>query len=292
MQNKSKLAYFYFSLCDLSHPSPKSYGIVYYLVFLLFLFSHCSTEKVDSTSENKGKLTVAVAANMQFAMKEIETTFEEIENTAIHLIIGSSGKLTAQILQGAPYDLLVAANMKYPNHLYQKGHAPNEPKIYGLGALVLWSLKDGLVLDSTLSILTKPIVQKIAIANPKNAPYGEQAIKAFDYFKIKSAITPKLVYAENIAQTNQYILSKNCEVGLTAKSVVFAPQVAGKGTWIEVPKKAYQAINQGVVVTKYGVEHHPDLAQRFYDFLFSEQAEEIFLKYGYEIPSLKNKNGY
>lgn len=276
MKYNSKLTSIILLVCDLSH----RVKIIYTFLLLIYI-AGCSGGPTNSGNDEEQTLKVAVAANVQFAIKEIEVAFEKSANKDIDIIIGSSGKLTAQIQQGAPYDLLLAANMKYPQSLYQSGHAATEPTVYGLGALVLWTLKTDLVLDEKLAILQEPIVQKIAIANPKNAPYGEEAIKVFDYFKIKNQVEPKLVFAESIAQTNQYILTKNCEVGLTAKSVVLSPKMKGKGTWIEVPEVAYQPINQGVVVTKYGTENHPALAQQFYDFLFSKTSKEILEKYGY-----------
>ena len=231
-------------------------------------------------------LTVAVAANAQFAMEPIEVAFEEQTQKHIETVIGSSGKLTAQIKQGAPYDVLVAANMKYPNYLYQEGLATTNPKVYALGALVIWTMAENLEMMEDLSFLKNPSIQKIAVANPKNAPYGEQAINALRYYGLKEALNAKLVFGESIAQTNQYITTRNCEVGFTAKSVVLAPKLKDKGNWIAVPKTAYQAIEQGVVITKYGTREHAEVAQQFYDFLFSTTAQRIFQDYGYTKPSI------
>lgn len=249
------------------------------LLFVL-LGARCSNHQSDKSID----LTVAVAANAQFAMQAIETAFEEATGNNIEIVIGSSGKLTAQIKQGAPYDLLVAANMKYPNYLYEEGLAKDLPKVYALGELVLWTTKEDLTLSVDLSFLQNSKIQKIAIANPKNAPYGEQAINALSFYQLATALTPKLVFAESIAQTNQYITTRNCEVGFTAKSVVLAPKLKGRGNWITVPKEAYQPIEQGVIITKYGDVQHAMLAQDFYDFLFSKTAQAIFRDFGYTIP--------
>lgn len=257
--------------------------IYFFIGFISILSLGCNANEKETSKENHS-LAIATAANVQFAMKEIETAFEEEFNMDIIIIIGSSGKLTAQIQQGAPYDLLISANMKYPNNLFQNGYATTPPKIYALGGLVLWTMKTELTLDEQLSILATPAIKKIAIANPKNAPYGEQALNAFEYFELNEAITSKLVYAESIAQTNQYILTKNCEVGITAKSVVNAPKMKNVGQWIEIPSIAYQPIAQGVVITKYGAKNNKDGAKKFYDFLFSPKAAHIFKKYGYTIP--------
>ncbi len=276
MTYNSKLVHSIYFICDFGHRTK----FIYYL-FLLFFIGSCFFDNTNSNKEEKKTLKVAVAANVQFAIKEIEVAFEKLTNTDIDIIIGSSGKLTAQIQQGAPYDLLLAANMKYPESLYKSGYATAEPTVYGLGTLVLWTMKSELILDGNLAMANYSMVQKIAIANPKNAPYGAAAMNVFEYFEMKNEVLPKLVYAESIAQVNQYVLTKNCEIGLTAKSVVLSPKMNGKGSWQEVSKAAYQPIKQGVVVTKYGAENHAQLAQQFYDFLFSKTAKDIFKHYGY-----------
>lgn len=254
------------------------------LLLILFL-SGCEkgqTSKGNATTE-KG-LIVAVAANVQFAVKSIEVAYEAQFNTDITVIIGSSGKLTAQIKQGAPYDLFLSANLKYPETLHTMGLTTGKPEVYAFGSLVVWTTDNSMALTEDLSALTDPGIRKIAIANPQNAPYGEQAVNAFRYFNLEETIIPKLVYGESIAQTNQYILTKNCEAGLTAKSVVFSPEMQGKGKWVEVDPKAYESIAQGVIMTKYGANHHQEQAEQFYAFLFSPQASQIFRDYGYTIP--------
>lgn len=252
-------------------------------VLLLFCIIGCGEDK--TSPKNKVVLNVATAANVQFAMKEIEAAFEQKFGLNINIILGSSGKLTAQIKQGAPYDLLISANFKYPQHLYQENFAPNPPKLYALGSLVLWTMKKGLELEPSLEFLKKKEVNKIAIANPKNAPYGEQAIKAMEYFGLKKAVATKLVYAESIAQTNLYITTKNCEVGFTAKSVILAPNMVKKGQWIDIPKAAYDPIEQGIVITKYGATKNKETAQKFYNFMFSADAQKILKQYGYSLPA-------
>lgn len=246
------------------------------------LLSNCqSPGKKENRAEES--LVIATAANVQFAMKDLEAAFESEAGTEIEVIISSSGKLTAQIQQGAPYDLLLSANMKYPRTLYAEGLAEAEPRVYALGALVLWTMKDH-ELPADPRELLDPWFKKIAIANPKNAPYGEQAIRLFEHYNMLEDIRPRLVYGESIAQTNQYIISRACDAGLTAKSVVLSPAMKDQGHWVEMPAHAYQSIEQGVIITRHGQQTHPDAARRFYDFLFSEKAKEVFLEYGYIIP--------
>ena len=250
------------------------------LCLLLILFDSCSSDQ--SQSNNKKELTVAAAANVQFAMEELEAAFEEKSNIELEVIISSSGKLTAQIEQGAPYDVLISANMKYPEALYAKKMATSPPKVYALGALVLWTMND-LELERWSSWVVSEDIGKVALANPKNAPYGEAAITALKRMNLYDQVEPKLVYGENIAQTNQYILSKACDFGFTAKSVVLSPKIKNKGKWVELDASTYEPIKQGVVITAYGVEKHPSASQEFFEFLFSEEAKEIFVKYGYVV---------
>jgi len=138
-----------------------------------------------------------------------------------------------------------------------------------------------LTLDSTLLFLTRPTIQKISVANPQNAPYGEEAIRAMEYYGVQEAIDTKLVYGESIAQTTQFIATRNCEVGITAKSIVSSPKMAGKGNWVEIPTAAYQPIKQGVVITTYGIQQHKEMATHFFEFLFSKEAQQIFERHGY-----------
>jgi len=247
-----------------------------YSLLLLFAIS-CQNGEAEQTTET---LTVAVAANVQFAMEELEQAFEQQSGIALEVIVGSSGKLTAQITQGAPYDLLISANMKYPQSLYENGLTTAPPEVYAYGALVLWTLQEQSGLGQNWQERLKK-AQKVAIANPKNAPYGEQAIRALHYFQLYNDISPKLVLGESIAQTNQYILSGACELGFTAKSVVLSPKLKTIGTWMELPKDSYRPIEQGVVLTTFGAKNHPEASQRFYDFLFSTTADQIFKTYGY-----------
>ncbi len=259
-----------------------------FLIFALAAFLlQCTGPGPGDKEEGNGnrpKITVAVAANVQFAMKELEKAFEEESGVGVDIVISSSGKLATQILQGAPYSLLVSADMKYPEALMQEGKAAVSPKVYAYGSLVLWTLREAMALYPDPGFLLADSIRKVAIANPLNAPYGEQAVHYFKYFGVYEAIQPKLAYGESIAQANQYILAGAVEAGITAKSVVLSPEMIGKGRWIEVPPEAYQPIEQGVVITSYGQEKHPRESRQFLEFLFSETAQQIFEEYGYGLP--------
>jgi molybdate transport system substrate-binding protein len=236
-----------------------------------------------STFSFAQEIIVAVAANVQFAMQDIEKVYEQKSGLAIKTVISSSGKLTAQIQNGAPFDVFLSADMKYPDTLYAAGFAGTKPRVYAYGALVLWTMKDW-DLSQGIKILPEAKIQKIAIANPQTAPYGEEAVKLLKHYQIYEGVAPKLVYGESIAQVNQYIFSQAAEAGITAKSVVLSPEMKGKGKWVEIDHRAYSPIAQGAVILKHGSKNHPQAAQAFYDFLFSEAAGKILQDYGYLLP--------
>jgi len=242
-------------------------------ILLFFLLGSC-------TSKEEKRLIIATAANVQFAMDEIIEAFEAETGIDCEMVVSSSGKLTAQIQKGAPYDVFISANMKYPNTLFENGFAIQKPRIYGYGKLVLWSMMkiDNLSLDWILS----DDVQRLAVAIPTTAPYGKAAIDALIHFDFFEKIKSKLVYGESISQVNQFILTQSAQTGFTAKSVVLSPRLKGKGKWIELPSTSYQPIEQGVVVIKRNDKTKLEEAEQFYQFLFSEKAKTILEKYGYQ----------
>lgn len=228
-------------------------------------------------------LTVAVAANVKYAFNDLAAEFRKESGIDVRAVLGSSGQLAAQIMNGAPFDVLLSADMEYPEALYKEKLAVTAPRVYANGVLVLWTRKP-IDLGKGLAVLADPAVQKIAIANPKLAPYGREAIHALEHAGLRAAVEPKLVYGESIAQTSQYIDTGSADVGFTAKSVVLAPEVAGRGKWVEVPGDSYQPIAQGVVVLKHGDVTDPQNARKFVAFLFSPAARAIFVRYGYLLP--------
>ncbi|GAB4052994.1 molybdate ABC transporter substrate-binding protein [Spirosoma litoris] len=223
-------------------------------------------------------LRVAVAANAQFVMVQLKTAFQKKTGIEVESIVNSSGKLTTQIQQGAPYDIFLSADMEYPQTLHKAGLTVAAPVIYAYGSLVLWTLTD-LPLSTNLKILSDPAVRHVAIANPATAPYGEAAVSFLKHKKLLDQVQPKVVYGESIAQVNQYILSGAAEVGFTAKSVVLDPSLTKRGHWIDLPTTGYSPIAQGVVVLKRTTI--PKEAEQFMTFLRSPQAQRILQQFGY-----------
>lgn len=242
------------------------------LIVFILIFTSCK-------QENSKKLTIATAANMQFVMADLIETFNEQTGIECETIISSSGKLTAQITEGAPFDIMVSADMKYPLELFKNGFTTSKPKVYAYGKLVLWSMNEDI--DPSIEILTKSNITHIALANPKTAPYGLASINVLKHYHIFDSIQHKLVYGENISQTNQFIISKAAEIGFTSKSVVMASITKGK--WMEIDSTFYAPIAQGIALLNNNNNHSKE-AQLFYDFLFSDHGKEILNKFGYSVP--------
>lgn len=229
-------------------------------------------------------LTVAVAANVKFAFDDLAETFTKETGIEIKAVFNSSGKIVAQVKEGAPYDVFLSADMEYPEKLFKEGHATGAPKTYAYGKLVLWTMRDDLEVSKGLPILTGTSITRVAIANPRLSPYGTESLNVLDKLGLMPAVEPKLVYAENVSQVVQYVDSRNVDVGFTAKSLITAPEMVGHGKWIDVPQVSYEPIAQGAVVLRHGQAMHSDAASRFYRFLYSSAARSILEKFGYALP--------
>ena len=257
------------------------------LVFLVLvnsllsgIIAGCKSTDTSSSVSIKPttKLTIAAAANMQFAINELVDTFSDHTSIPCQIIIGSSGKLAAQIREGAPFDIFVSADMKYPMSLFDTGSTLKPPKVYAYGKLVIWSVCDHIKVSD--QILTHVNINRIAIANPQTSPYGLAAMQALKNYDVYDEIKAKLVFGESISQTNQFILSQAVEVGFTAKSVVLSKRLADQGQWVEVSTSFYEPIAQGVVIIDQKSKNSYQ-AQQFSEFLFSVEAKTILEKFGY-----------
>lgn len=245
------------------------------LVFLSALLFSCGAKKHN-------KVTVAVANNMQYAMEDIVVAFEKKHHIKVEISSGSSGTLATQVKQGAPFDLFISANMRYPDILYKDGYAAKKPEIYANGLLVLWSLQD-IDLEKGISSLLSNNVKKFAIANPEVAPYGIAAVQALNNSNLFDKLQHKMVYGEGVSQVNQYIKSEAVDAGLTSKSVLFSPKIKEKGKSVEIDLKLYNPISQGIVFLKKGKQNNEKNAELFYKFMFSEDAKAILTKFGYKV---------
>ncbi len=226
---------------------------------------------------------LAVAANMSYAMPSLIKAFEHTFPSAkITYSIGSSGKLTAQILHGAPYDLFFSADMKYPQALYDANMTLGKPLIYAQGALALLSGTPREFKD-WIKLLTGKSIRKIAIANPKSAPYGAAAKEALEQVNLYVLLKKKFVYGESVSQTVTYA-TKAADIGIVAASSLYAPQMKGykKGVhWQKIASDLYTPIDQGMVLLGHA-KGNAD-AQAFYRFMQSSEAKKILYRYGYGV---------
>jgi len=228
-----------------------------------------------------GTINIAVAANVSYAIEELKAEFAKTNpDTNVRVTLGSSGKLTAQIKNGAPYSLFMAANMKYPEALYSDKISVTKPVVYAQGALAYLSTKKQ---DYTkgITFLADKAISKIAIANPKTAPYGKAAVEAMKNAKIYEVVEPKFVYAESISQTVTYALTA-ADIGLIAKSSLYSDTMTkykeGEN-WVAVDPSLYTPIKQGIVILKNGEKNAE--VKAFYDFMLGAKAKEILVSYGY-----------
>ncbi len=228
-------------------------------------------------------ITIAVAANVSYAIEKLKSAFHETNpDINVRVILGSSGKLTAQIKNGAPYQLFMSANMKYPNSLYRDKTAATKPIVYAQGALALFSARKRDFSDG-IRVIKKNSISKIAVANPKTAPYGRATIEAIKNAKLYEETKNKYTFAESITQTVQYATVAT-DIGFIAKSSLYSPKMSKykKDTnWIEIDPKLYTPIKQGIVILEKGKNN--DSVKAFYDFILSKKAKGIFEEFGYMV---------
>jgi len=231
-----------------------------------------------------GSITIAVAANVSYAMDDLKKVFHELHpDIKVRTILGSSGKLTAQIKHGAPYQLFMSANMQYPEALYAEKIAVTEPKVYAEGTLALFSVKTH-DFSKGLDLLKESDIQKIAVANPKTAPYGIAADEALKNAGLYDEIKNKFIFGESVSQTVSYAVTA-ADIGLIAKSSLYSRQMRHykeNTHWKEVSPALYTPIKQGIVILK-NAKSDPDV-KTFYDFILSAEAQKILRQFGYRIP--------
>lgn len=234
------------------------------------------------TSAHAGRIMVAAAADLKFAMDEIVVDFNRKHpKDQVEVIYGSSGKFFAQIRNNAPYDLYFSADISYPHELAKQGLAASGVIPYALGRIVLWSNSrdaSGMTLES----LTVPAIRKIAIANPRHAPYGKRAEEALKALKLWEKVQPKLVFGENIAHTAQFVETGSAQVGIIALALALNPTLSRQGGYYLIPANLHQPLEQGYIITKRAA--NSPLAKTFSHYMTSKEARGIMVKYGFVLP--------
>lgn len=229
-----------------------------------------------------GEVRVAVAANFAAPMQALAQSFQQTSGHSVATSVGATGQLYAQIKNGAPFDILLAADVSTPLRLEQEGATVAGTRVtYAIGKVVLWS-KNPRLIDNQGQILRTGAFDKIAIANPRLAPYGTAAMQVLQNMGVVSSVRPKMVEAANIAQAYQFVATQNATLGFVALSQVSANGILREGSVWHIPSHLYSPVRQDAVLLKAS-QHNP-AAFAFYQFLKTDTARTLINSWGYETP--------
>lgn len=247
-----------------------------YLFALLLLFF--------SNQINADTPVIAVASNMSFAAEALGKAFTDETGQSIKLSFGSSGNLTRQILQGAPYELFIAADASYTQRLYDEGKTLLEPVAYAEGKLCLFIPKKSSFnnidnINVIISKLTHGQFNKLAIANPELAPYGRASVAALQRVGVWALDNSKLVLGENVSQTTHFTLSGSVDAGFIPYSHAIMPNIKTRGKCLPVPDDWHKPIVQEMAL----LNNAGETAKLFFSFLTSDSARKLLLQYGYTL---------
>lgn len=236
-------------------------------VFIILLSVSCG--------ERQEKLVVAIAANLSAPVNAIADAYQAKTGVSVDLVVASSGVLTAQIRNGAPFHIFLSADEIYPQLLAESGSYELPPRVFTHGNLVLWIKGD----STQASVAPEAYLDRIitlAIANPELAPYGMAAREWLIGVGKWEAMSDRIVFGENVGQVNQYIRSGAVDGALTAISAVHAEELSNLGTWVPLAIAGKGIPHAGLILDI----HHPE-ALAFWDFLFSDESQRIFAEFGY-----------
>jgi molybdate transport system substrate-binding protein len=229
-----------------------------------------------------GEVTVAVAANFTAPMRKIAAAFKADTGHDAKLSFGATGAFATQVRNGAPFEILLAADDETPARLEKEGFAaPASRFTYAVGTLVLWSAREGYV-EARGDVLARGGFERIAIANPKLAPYGAAAVETMQHLGLYDKLKPRIVQGENISQTFQFVATGNAQLGFVALSQVTQDGRIAKGSGWVVPSNLHAPIKQDAVLLAKGKDNAA--ASELLKFLKGEKARGIIRAYGYEIP--------
>jgi len=233
-------------------------------------------------------INVAAAADLSAALEEVAANYKKHSGVEVKLSFGASGALTQQIQNGAPFDIFFSADTDYPRQLIAGGQADGATLYrYAVGELVLWVPKDSpLDLERKgMDVLLDPSVRKIAIANPRHAPYGRAAVAALQHYGLYEKVKDRLVLGENISQAAQFAESGNAQVGFVALAHAIAPAMQGKGKYWVVPTETYPALDQAVIAISHSA--HQQDAAAFLEYVKTAETLAVLRRYGFSVPEQK-----
>jgi molybdate transport system substrate-binding protein len=229
------------------------------------------------------EITVAAAADLQFAMQDVAARFQKETGKTVKLTYGSSGNFFQQIQNGAPFDVFFSANLDYAKKLDAAGLTePGSYYPYAKGKIVIWVRNDSkLDLSSGMQALLDPSIKKIAVANPEHAPYGQAAVAAMQNDKIYEKVKDKFVLGENISQTASFVVSGGADVGIVALALALSPNMKDKGRYVEVPAGEYPPIEQACVIL--ASSRNKETARQFLAFIKTPAIGDLLRSYGFDV---------
>ena len=229
------------------------------------------------------ELTVAAAADLQFAMQDVAARFQKETGKTVHVIYGSSGNFSQQIQNGAPFDIFFSANLDFAKKLEAAGLTdPGSYYEYARGKIVLWVPKESKIdLTSGMNALLDPSIKKIAIANPQHAPYGQAAVAAMQKENIYEKVRERFVLGENISQTASFVVSGAADVGIIALSLALSPNLKDKGRYVDIPASEYPPIEQACVIL--ASSKNKDSARQFLSFVKTPTVGGVLRSYGFDV---------
>ena len=248
-----------------------------------FPFSLCAAFGLllASASVQAGQVQVAVAANFSEPMREIARQFEAETGHQALLTFGATGKFYAQVRNGAPFEVLLAADQRTPARLEAEGAVvPGSRFTYAIGTLVLWSPQSGLV-DELGAVLRDGQFRYLAVASAATAPYGAAAQQVLEHFGVRERLQGRLVTGENITQTYQFVASGNAQLGFVALSQVMVDGKLQPGSAWQVPQELHETIRQDAVLLARGRAN--PAAQALHDYLRSDAAAQVIRRFGYRL---------
>ncbi|MGI9104892.1 MAG: molybdate ABC transporter substrate-binding protein [Pyrinomonadaceae bacterium] len=248
-----------------------------FAIIIIMLFASCAGG--GNKPADQSTFTVSAAADLTPAFQELGKQFEQQGGAKVTFNFGSTGQLAQQIEQGAPVDLFAAANVSYVEDLEKKNLIlPDTKALYAQGRITLWTRNDSPLKLERVEDLARPEFKKVAIANPEHAPYGMAAREALQSARVWEAVSPKLVFGENISQTLQYAESGNVDAAIVALSL----STQSNGRWVLIPAELHQPLNQALAVIRGSL--HEQEARHFAAFINSLQGRAVMRKYGFVLP--------
>lgn len=240
--------------------------------------------RTDSPPPPARVVAVAAASDLTFALDELLSELGRVRgDITVKVTYGSSGNFHSQIANGAPFDVFFSANVDYVRSLSEQGLTRRESEIvYAVGRIVVWVPKgSGVEISRGLAALADPAVRRVAIANPRHAPYGRAAEAALQSLGLYEAVQPKLVFGENVTQAAQFVQSGAVDAGIIALSLAIAPPMKD-GRFQEVPRETYPRLDQGAAILSSARD--PEAARALLDFVAGPRGRAVLTRYGFSTP--------